>query len=412
MLEIQKLRCAHCGNIEITPPEGQYFYCTFCGATNVVSVAEKFARVEVDKSKEIPALRIRLNDAVKFNIPDDIKNAADKILDIIPDDYTAAYFSAYAGDLKGAGQPLLGFLETPPKEATEEDVCHVLEHLGGCGKLSIHEKIEQYISGLPHVDTAACVADYRKNHAERAQKENDDYAVIPRDVFICFCTGDKEAADRVLAEIEGNGYKCWISSRNLRPNDSINYWYSIKANMKDCALFLAIVSQKAMLSADVQRELYLAKEFKKPRLEYKIDEAPHTYLFKDFFDGITWIDATKGENLCKRIYEALEEIKSGKAAKEPEPAVAKSDIDELRAEIARLAGKPADNLVTNQIEELKRLLEKQQTEKKAVKAAPAPSPAPVVFPPSAQADLLTPLLKRARVEIGDGEFDKAETILE
>ena len=142
----------------------------------------------------------------------------------------------------------------------------------------------------------------------RIQKE-DHYSVIERDVFICHRSLDHEIAEKLLKTIEEDGQTCWISTRNLRPDDSINYWTNIEEAINHCKVFLVVSSREAMLSKDVQKELTIANKLKKEKIEYKIDDSVHTTLFKRSFDGEKWIDAIKKANLDvlnDRLFDKLE----------------------------------------------------------------------------------------------------------
>ena len=70
--------------------------------------------------------------------------------------------------------------------------------------------------------------------------------------------------------------------KKFAPGDTENYWNNIRKAIKSCSLFLVISSEDAMLSNDVKNEMNIAKELNKPRLEYKIDNRPHTTFFKHF----------------------------------------------------------------------------------------------------------------------------------
>jgi len=62
-----------------------------------------------------------------------------------------------------------------------------------------------------------------------------------------------------------------------------------------------------MRSKDVQKEIDIAVNYKKKLIEFKIDQTPHTQLFKHVFDGIKWVEGVnlkKGlEALTERIFE-------------------------------------------------------------------------------------------------------------
>lgn len=93
---------------------------------------------------------------------------------------------------------------------------------------------------------------YQKIFVKRKEKE-EHYDDIPRDVFICHRSTDVEYAEEIVRILERDGNQCWISTRNLRPNDSENYWDNIEKAIKNCEVFLVASSEEAMLSNDVKK---------------------------------------------------------------------------------------------------------------------------------------------------------------
>ena len=137
--------------------------------------------------------------------------------------------------------------------------------------------------------------------------------MIERDVFVCHRSLNHEIAEKIVNALEEDGHSCWISTRNLRPDDSINYWTNIEEAIEHCKIFLVVSSQEAMLSKDVQKELTKANKLKKEKIEYKIDSSVHTTLFKRSFEGEKWIDAInepKLEVLKDRVFDKLEVIEN------------------------------------------------------------------------------------------------------
>jgi hypothetical protein len=297
-------------------------------------------------------------------------------LEIIPDDYTARYYYAYA-KRKSNPQYLTDFLAADGERSTDGEKAEVLSHLIAASDLRDKYAVETYIRSLDGIDKRAYIDKNERAFAEKRKRE-EDYEAIPRDVFVCHRSTDAETASGAVAALERDGNKCWISSRNLRPNDSESYWNSIEKNIKLCKVFLVIASEQAMLSPDVKGELDIAAENKKPRLEYKIDDKPHTEKFKHFFDGIPWIDAAADPTsryhvLCQRVLDELERIKAD--------ARKKSEFDLLREQQERL--------------------ERELRNKTAVSGAV-----------SADGGTLAGLLKKARMFIEDGQFPDAEKTCE
>ncbi|MBR4336578.1 MAG: hypothetical protein IKP74_09015, partial [Clostridia bacterium] len=97
-MELKRLKCPICGkNID---PSGidlssRIARCPASDETYIIEQAQNFARVEVDKTKDIQNYRQNLSKAIELNDAPGILRYAQKILDILPEDYEATYFFAY-----------------------------------------------------------------------------------------------------------------------------------------------------------------------------------------------------------------------------------------------------------------------------------------------------------------------------
>jgi|GEM_PF-2182843 len=130
-----------------------------------------------------------------------------------------------------------------------------------------------------------------------------------RDVFICYKSEEQDLALAIVDALESDNKKCWISCRNLSKKTD-DYWAEIEKAIHSTSIFVVISSEHAMKSDDIAKEMKIADRYKKPRLEYKIDYRNHTRSFRDFFYGISWIDAAednlgKIEELCERIHQKI-----------------------------------------------------------------------------------------------------------
>lgn len=314
-MELEKMLCPNCG-AAITDIDGTNLIakCKYCDTEFMVKNAVALAKVEVDKSKDIINLRKRLNDAVNSNSLLLIRESANKILDIIPEDFSAGYYLAYAEKQKGSPKLYEQFLSTPISNATTAEIKAVLKHLIENSDLRDRHDIDLYICNIRNANIDNNY--YRELHRKVFQYKKsleENYEVVKRDVFVCYRSTDIDVAATVVRSLEQDGYSCWISTRNLRPNDSENYWSSIEKNIKACKLFLVVASEDAMVSRDVREEIQIAREYNKRLIEFKIDNAKHTTFFKEVFDGNKWIDATEQDNiclinLCKRVFDELEAL--------------------------------------------------------------------------------------------------------
>ena len=303
-MKIETLVCPNCGCREMDKVKisGNIGICPACDEAFVLELAEKLSAVEVDKTKDLHNFRAKLSAAIATDDVVGILNYSRKINEIIPEDYTSAYFHAYAQNALGNNSYLSLFYRDDISEHTPEEIERIIDHIINHSDLRDENTVLSYLAKIDGIDNKAVIDEFRSVFALRCQQE-EAYDNIPRDVFICHRSTDNAIAEEICDAIEEDGNQCWISSRNLRPNDSENYWINIEKAIKSCTVFLVVSSRDAMLSKDVKREIEIATELGKPRLECKIDASKHTSLFKYFFDGITWID------LCDINEESLSDLK-------------------------------------------------------------------------------------------------------
>ena len=311
-MELKRLKCPTCGasidgnTIDLTKRTAK---CPACDETFIIEQAENFALVEVDKTKDIANYRRNLALAAEKDDAESIKRYAEKILDILPEDYEAGYFYAYANAKSGDSRYLYDFYNDFDREYTEESCMRIAEHIVRHGELRDNVLIEKYLKNLKY-SAESYLSYYKQVFSEKLSKE-ELYDDITRDVFICHRSINGDVAERIVKELEDDGNKCWISSRNLRPNDNENYWDNIKRAIKSCRIFLVVSSRDAMLSTDVKKEMAFAKDLNKKRLEVKIDDSEHNSLFKDFFDGCKWVKGENYEEIKTRVSDLLLKVLSG-----------------------------------------------------------------------------------------------------
>ncbi len=286
--------------------------CSYCGSKVVVANANTLKDVEIDRSKELANQWLRLSSAIESNAVQNISRYASQILQIIPNDYRAKYYFAYAEDFLNQHSYISRFYKAKPEATTEEEVEEIVKHIFKYSRLRDQSLVLGYLKKV----SVLVNVDYKEEYLEwfENRKEiEENYDAIPRDVFICYRSTDQEMANRVVAELEADGNKCWIASRNLRPGDSQNYWTNIEQAIIDCKIFLVIHSSSAMFSDDVKKEMKIARLNEKPRLQFKIDESIPTSYFKDFFDGVPWIDGYSHTqldftDLKKRVYTVIHDL--------------------------------------------------------------------------------------------------------
>jgi hypothetical protein len=306
-MKLQTAKCTTCGASLKLEVDKTISECSYCKSQIIVSNALDFNKVEVDKSKDIIKYRDNLKKYIRNNSIEEILRVSNQILDILPKDFLATYFAAYVLQLKGEPNYIYEFysniLEHTPNELEE-----VVEHINKRSDLRDKQRITSFLEKVAPSATQNYLDAY-----ETRQAEEDNFADIPRDVFVCHSSKNLDVAKKVVESLENDGNTCWVSYRNLRPNDTDNYWENIKKAIDKSAIFLVISDLEAMRSKDVQAELSYAQERVNRKVEFKIDDKPHTQLFKHVFDGIKWVEGVslkKGlEALTQRIFEEKEVIK-------------------------------------------------------------------------------------------------------
>jgi predicted RNA-binding Zn-ribbon protein involved in translation (DUF1610 family) len=311
-MEIKQARCTSCGAPLEVSEYKQTVQCNFCKNTVIVEQAKALGQVELDKSKDLAKLRENLKEAVKHNSIDEILRTSALLRDIIPDDFSANYFFAYAKQERNQPQFMYDFLKSE-SAYTKDDYERVINHIIKRSDLRDKPRIVSFIRRTEE----KYLYTYEKQFKARIDLE-DHYAVIPRDVFVCFSSFDVELVKTVVKQLERDGNTCWVSYRNLRPDDADNYWHNIEEAIDHCSAFLVVSSEHSMRSKDVQHEISLAIEKQKTMIEFKVDDSVHSTYFKHAFDGLKWVKGTADLDqnyapLLQRVYETLHPYKLEKS---------------------------------------------------------------------------------------------------
>ena len=303
-MEVKDARCTNCGASLKVEPQKTITTCEYCHSDILISGAIELALVEVDKTKDLERYRSLLKDAIQKNSINEILTQTRQIKDILPSDFTVNYYFAYAKQAQNEPSFMKAFL-TSNLPATLEEINNVVNHIIHRSELRDKPVILSFLNRV----NPESIGRYEAAHKSRAYQENQ-YANITRDVFICHSSHDRTIAEKIVDTLEKEGFNCWISTRNLRPEDSENYWENITKAIKNTKLLIVVSSESAMLSKDVQREIEISQELKQKRFEYKIDNTSQTVLFKYLFDGVKWVDGISDpikniNKLPKRVFEEL-----------------------------------------------------------------------------------------------------------
>jgi serine/threonine protein kinase len=103
-------------------------------------------------------------------------------------------------------------------------------------------------------DRYATVADFAREFEKAVQ-------AAPQHLFISYSRRDKTYTQQLSEHLSASGFNVWIDSQ-IEYGDT---WFNeIDAAIKSCAAFLLVMSPEAYQSEWVQKEILLAKRYKKP----------------------------------------------------------------------------------------------------------------------------------------------------
>jgi TolB-like protein/Tfp pilus assembly protein PilF len=111
----------------------------------------------------------------------------------------------------------------------------------------------------------------------------------PRRVFISYASRDAAVAQKVCSALEAAGHSCWIAPRDVIPGTL--YAGGIVRAIDESNLLVLILSEHAVASAHVGREIERAVSKRHPVVALRIDTAPLTPEFEYFLNQSQWIEA-------------------------------------------------------------------------------------------------------------------------
>ena len=291
--------------------------------------------LELQNNREILAKSITYNDLTLM------KKSAIEIMRILPHDYLANFYVAYSSYAEGNRELLKDFLKTNEIfEAADAALYEVVEFLISHPILSAHDLMFNLLENLPSNDIDAYKSRLEIAYQEAKNKE-ENYDVYPRDIFICHSSLNETIANEIVKYIEQGGYSVWISNRNLRPNDNVNYWDNIKFAIENCTLFIYLSSKDTIYSTDVKKEIIIAQKSMKKLLEIKLDDVSSTIFFKKVFEGLKWLplyelESIKDSNLLERIHGLIDESDSTSSLEQIRQYILKEKYTQAKELIAQI----------------------------------------------------------------------------
>ncbi len=108
------------------------------------------------------------------------------------------------------------------------------------------------------------------------------------DVFVSYASQDSAVANSIVENLESHGLKCWIAPRDVTPGSQ--YADEIVGAINDSKVFVLVLSENALISPHVGRELERAASKRRRIIVLRTDAAPLTRSFEYFLSESQWID--------------------------------------------------------------------------------------------------------------------------
>jgi adenylate cyclase len=124
-----------------------------------------------------------------------------------------------------------------------------------------------------------------------------------RRVFISYASHDVALAQKVCSALEAAGFPCWIAPRNVVPGTM--YADGIVHAIDDSSILVLILSEQAVASAHVGREIERAVSKRHPVVALRIDAAPLTAAFEYFLNQSQWIEGSGSDAAIAQLVSAV-----------------------------------------------------------------------------------------------------------
>jgi TolB-like protein/Tfp pilus assembly protein PilF len=131
------------------------------------------------------------------------------------------------------------------------------------------------------------LVDGMRDMGEGSGAETAGGSTVP--VFISYASQDAAIADKVCAALEAAGMLCWIAPRDVHAGRS--YAAAIVEAINSCRMLLLALSQSAIDSPHVLREVERASSKRRPVLSVRIDDAKLPPDLEYFLSANQWLDA-------------------------------------------------------------------------------------------------------------------------
>ncbi len=133
------------------------------------------------------------------------------------------------------------------------------------------------------------MADRAKPKDHEGRPEIAPTTAHPRRVFVSYSSSDTTDADALVELLERNGIPCWIAPRDVKAGAL--YADAIVRAISNAKALVLVLSESAVGSSHVGKEVERASSKKCPIIALRIDNAPLTPALEYFLSESQWIEA-------------------------------------------------------------------------------------------------------------------------
>src|SRR5271169_2595003 len=108
------------------------------------------------------------------------------------------------------------------------------------------------------------------------------------DVFVSYASQDAGIANSIVEHLEGQGLKCWMAPRDVKPG--AQYADAIVRAINEARALVLVMSGNAVGSSHVGKEIERASSKRKPIIAFRIDATPLNRALEYFLSESQWID--------------------------------------------------------------------------------------------------------------------------
>src|SRR5205814_6512205 len=111
-------------------------------------------------------------------------------------------------------------------------------------------------------------------------------------VFISYASQDAAVAAALVEALERQGIACWLAPRDVKAGAL--YADAIVRAISGSKAFVLVLSESAIVSSHVGKEIERASSKKRPIIALRIDAAPLTPALEYFLSESQWVEAQTG----------------------------------------------------------------------------------------------------------------------